>query len=149
MTEPSFISIEEKRRKLITHFELLKGKNYFDSQDIQIFKLVMDYTISLINELFNKLSETPTLESINKQLEADKQGLLTQIKENEENQAEIMAKMSKVFNELAIMTGLASQVKQTKRTKPEGKCQWCGSEDGHWSSIYDWHCHKCGKVTID
>ena len=30
-----------------------------------------------------------------------------------------------------------------------GKCQWCGSEDGEWTSIYDWHCHICGKVTVD
>ena len=29
------------------------------------------------------------------------------------------------------------------------KCKFCGSENGHWASIYDWHCHDCGKVTID
>lgn len=34
-------------------------------------------------------------------------------------------------------------------TKPQGKCKWCGSDNGDWTSIYDWHCRDCGKVTID
>lgn len=29
------------------------------------------------------------------------------------------------------------------------KCKHCGSEKGHWESIYDWHCDDCGKVTVD
>ena len=37
--------------------------------------------------------------------------------------------------------------KQTKKAK--GKCKHCGSENGFWASIYDWHCRVCGKVTID
>jgi len=32
---------------------------------------------------------------------------------------------------------------------PVWRCEWCGSEDGEWISIYDWRCHVCGKVTID
>jgi len=29
------------------------------------------------------------------------------------------------------------------------KCKWCGSTNGEWKSIYDWHCKDCKKVTVD
>jgi len=37
----------------------------------------------------------------------------------------------------------------SRHTKSEDRCRYCGSTDGYWSSIYDWHCRNCGKVTVD
>ena len=51
------------------------------------------------------------------------------------------------------MSEFLKRLRETKSPKlkptPIGKCKWCGSDNGCWTSIYDWKCHDCGKVTID